>query len=119
MRTRRIAAVAVAIAVVVAACGGDDGAPAQGAADGRLQVVTTVSPITNIAANIGGGKVAITGIVPEGENSHEFEPAPTVARTMAAADLVIMNGLNLEVPTKELATANLKPGAQILELGSL
>ncbi|MCB0150627.1 MAG: zinc ABC transporter substrate-binding protein, partial [Caldilineaceae bacterium] len=54
---------------------------AAGAAEpGKLRIVTTVSPITNIAYNIAGDRAEIVGIVPEGVNSHTFEPAPSDAR---------------------------------------
>ena len=87
--------------------------------DGTVQVVTTVSPITNIVQNVGGELVTVTGIVPEGTNSHTFEPAPSDARAMAEADIVFMNGLHLEEPTRELADANVRGGVEIVELGDL
>ena len=86
-------------------------------AQGRLKVVTTVAPLTNIAENVGGSRIDLEGIVPAGVDSHTFEPAPSDARRLAAADLVVVNGLGLEGTTIELAQANLKPGARILELG--
>lgn len=79
--------------------------------------MATVSPITNIVENVGGNLIEITGLVPEGVNSHSFEPAPSDAKVLAAADILFMNGLHLEEPTKELAVANLPEGAQIVELG--
>jgi ABC-type Zn uptake system ZnuABC Zn-binding protein ZnuA len=87
--------------------------------DGTVNVVATVSPITNIVQNIGGELVTVTGIVPEGTNSHTFEPAPSDARAMAEADVVFMNGLHLEEPTRELAEANVREGIEIVELGSM
>ncbi len=87
-----------------------------GQPDGRLAVVTTVSPITNIVFNIGGERIRLTGLVPEGVNSHTFEPAPSAAREIARADLIFVNGLNLEEPTLRLAAANLKEGAEIIRL---
>jgi len=87
------------------------------AADGRLLVATTVAPITSIAANIGGTKVNVQGIVPEGTNSHTYEPAPQVAELLSTADVIFVNGLQLEEPTKELAQANLKSDAAIVDLG--
>jgi ABC-type Zn uptake system ZnuABC Zn-binding protein ZnuA len=81
-------------------------------------VATTVAPITSIAANIGGDRVSITGIVPEGTNSHTFEPRPSVAELLGDVDVVYLNGLVLEEPTKELAEANLRDGAEIVELGT-
>jgi ABC-type Zn uptake system ZnuABC Zn-binding protein ZnuA len=86
-------------------------------AQGRLRVVTTVSPITNIALNVGGTRIDLEGLIPGGVDSHTYEPAPSDARKLAAADLIVVNGLALEDPTIELARANLKPGASILELG--
>jgi len=85
--------------------------------DGRLNVVTTVSPITSIIYNVGGDRINLSGIVPEGVNSHTFEPAPSDAKKLAAADLIFVNGLNLEEPTLKLAEANLKAGAEIVLLG--
>ncbi|MGZ8605300.1 MAG: metal ABC transporter substrate-binding protein, partial [Actinomycetota bacterium] len=109
-----VPAALVALALVVAACS-DDGAASGD--PGRLQVVTTVSPITNIVQNVAGDLADVTGIVPEGTNSHTFEPAPSDAVSMAEADVVFMNGLHLEEPTRELADANVAEGVEIVELG--
>lgn len=100
-------------ALLLGACGGDPET-----SDGRLDVATTVAPITSIAANIGGDRVDVTGIVPEGTNSHTFEPAPQVAELLSTADVIFINGLQLEEPTKELAEANMKDGAELVELGN-
>jgi ABC-type Zn uptake system ZnuABC Zn-binding protein ZnuA len=84
-----------------------------------LTIATTVAPITSIVANIAGGtNTVISGIVPEGTNSHTFEPKPSDAKTLETADIVFINGLVLEEPTKDLALANLKDGANICELGT-
>ena len=80
------------------------------------RVVTTVAPITSIVENVAGNRAQVTGIVPEGVNSHTFRPAPSIARTMARADLIILNGLNLEIPTLKLARANKRPDTPILLL---
>ena len=82
-----------------------------------LNVVSTVSPITSVVENIGGTRISLQGVVPEGVNSHTFEPAPSVAATLSGADLIFLNGLFLEEPTLEMAKANLKPGASIVSLG--
>ena len=91
--------------------------PPEATAVETLKVVTTVSPITSIVENIGGTRIRLQGIVPEGVNSHTFEPAPSVAAILADADLVFLNGLFLEEPTLELARANQKPGSMIVSLG--
>ena len=102
---------ALVIVAVSVACGG---AEENG---GKLRVVTTVSPITSIVENIGGDRIQLEGVVPEGVNSHIFEPQPSLARLLSDADLIIANGLFLEEPTIELAEANKKDGTPILLLG--
>lgn len=83
----------------------------------KLNVVTTVAPITSIVENIAGDRVRLTGIIPEGINSHTFEPVPSDVKILSTADLLVVNGLDLEIPTLRLAKANMKPGARILRLG--
>jgi ABC-type Zn uptake system ZnuABC Zn-binding protein ZnuA len=113
----RIGALALAAALVLAGCGQSDD-PAQGGDGDKLLVATTVSPMTSIAANIGGDLVDIRGIVPEGTNSHTFEPDPSVAGLLSEADLILVNGLKLEDPTMELAQANKRADTEIVELGN-
>ena len=114
-------ALASVLVLTVGACGGSAGDAAEGSDrdSGRLQVATTVAPITNIVANVAGDRADITGIVPEGTNSHTFEPEPSVAELLSSVDVVYINGLVLEEPTKELAEANLADGAEVVELGTL
>jgi ABC-type Zn uptake system ZnuABC Zn-binding protein ZnuA len=111
MPLRRAARAFVPFLLVLVACSSTAG----GGGDG-LQVVTTVSPITNIVQNVGGDRVSVTGIVPEGTNSHTFEPAPSDAAVMEDADIVFINGLHLEEPTLELAENNTGAGVPIVQL---
>ena len=105
----------VSLVFVLFACAGQNSS----SSNGKLSVVATVSPITNIIHNIGGDKINLVGIVPEGTNSHTFEPAPSDAKHLAQADIIFVNGLNLEEPTLKLAEANQKSGSEIVKLGEL
>ena len=62
----------------------------------QLNVVTSVSPITNIVKNIGGERIKLTGLIPEGINSHTYELVPSDRIKIENANLVIIDGLNLE-----------------------
>ena len=84
----------------------------------KLKVVITVAPITSMVENIAGDKIQLTGIIPEGMNSHTFEPIPSDVQLLVEADLIILNGLDLEIPTLNLTRANKKSGATILLLGN-
>ncbi|MBK7321500.1 MAG: zinc ABC transporter substrate-binding protein [Candidatus Microthrix parvicella] len=111
---RTLQAFAVLVVVAASACsGGSDTAT-----DGRPVIVTTVAPITSIVSSVVGDRATVTGIVPEGSDSHTFEPKPSAAEVLSKADVVYMNGLQLEEPTKKLAQANLADGAEVVELGT-
>ena len=124
---------------LVAACGsggpagGSNGPGASGASGGgaaplgwsdvltggpdKLDVATTVAPISSIARNVGGDRIRLHGIVPDATNSHTFEPAPSDAQTLAKADLIVVNGLHLEQPTLDLAEASKAASTPIKLLG--
>ena len=85
--------------------------------NGKLNVVTTVAPISSIARNVGGDRIDLHGVIPDGTNSHTFEPAPSDAKILSQADVIFVNGLDLELPTMDLAEANLRDGAEIVTLG--
>lgn len=83
----------------------------------QLLVVTTVAPITDLVVQVAGAEAEVVGLVPEGSDSHTFEPAPSDARVLADADIVFLNGLHLEEPTLDLARANVGDGTSIVSLG--
>jgi ABC-type Zn uptake system ZnuABC Zn-binding protein ZnuA len=107
---------AVAVAAVLLAASACSSSSA--ATTGRIQIVTTVAPITSIVASIVGDKADVTGLVPEGTNSHTFEPPPSAVEVLTKADVIFVNGLKLEDPTRQLADQNLKKGAKVVELGT-
>lgn len=108
----------LALAVVALTATACSGGPDAVADDGRLRVVTTVAPITSIVAAVAGDRAVIDGLVPEGTNSHTFDPPPSAAEVLSEADLVFVNGLQLEEPTEDLARSNMKDGARLVEIGT-
>lgn len=118
MKTRLLLPLLIATSLFAAACGGSDSADAASSDGDRLNIVTTVAPITSIAANIAGDRADIVGVVPEGTNSHTFEPPPSSAALFSDADVIFINGLVLEEPTKELALTVMADGTPLIELGN-
>ena len=112
-----VGVLALMLTVVLIACSDGSSEVEQAESDGRLRVVTTVSPITSLVENIGGTRSRLEGSIPEGLNSHTYEPAPAVARLITEADLIVLNGLFLEEPALNMAEANKKDAAVILQLG--
>src|SRR5438552_16612830 len=88
--------------LLLAGCSNGNGSKATAG----FEVVTTVSPITDIARNVAGKVVHVDGLIPEGVDSHTFEPPPHTARLITKSDTVILNGVQLENPTLRLAEAN-------------
>jgi zinc/manganese transport system substrate-binding protein len=84
----------------------------------KINAVTTVAPITNIVQNVGAGYVDVAGIVPDGADSHTFEPVPTDVKILGAADIIIVNGLDLELPTVKLAEKVKRANTLIVRLGN-
>jgi ABC-type Zn uptake system ZnuABC Zn-binding protein ZnuA len=108
---RLVSAMAV-LALVAEACGSPGGR-----SGGKTLVVTTVSPLTDMARNVAGNSADVEGIIPEGVDSHTFEPTPDSVRLIGDADLILLNGLHLEDPTLRLAEANRRDGVEIFQLG--
>jgi ABC-type Zn uptake system ZnuABC Zn-binding protein ZnuA len=115
---RRIAVLLAA--ALLAACGGTDGAGSattgtEAGTDGP-HVVSTVAPVTDLVRHVMGDRGRLDGLVPDGADSHTFEPSPGDAQVLADADIFIANGLFLEEPSLQLAEANLPEGAPIVTL---
>jgi len=113
-RRGTLVAAMAGVALLASGCG-----PATRDDPAKLNVVTTVSPITSIVSNVVGDLAEVRGLIPEGADSHTFEPPPSAAGALAGADVAFVNGLRLEDPTKDLARSNLKKGAEVVELGTL
>lgn len=116
-RTRLMPSVVWAAIIASVALLGSFQAMGSPAARRSPLVVTSVAPLTNVVQNVAGTRAVVQGIIPDGTDSHTFEPAPSDARLLAQADLIILNGLSLEIPTENLALANKKSNTPILKLG--
>ena len=119
MDKRKYGIFAAALVLSLTACSSSSGANSVDETDDRPLIATTVSPITSITAAIAGDRARVEGIVPEGTNSHTFEPSPQIAKLLSNADLILINGLKLEDPTLDLAQKNKKAKTQIVELGTV
>ncbi len=82
----------------------------------KLNVVTTVAPLANITLNVGGNRITLKQLIPDGTDSHTFEPASGDVKVLAEADLIIVNGIGLETPTVKLAESSKKKEAPIFKL---
>lgn len=70
--------------------------------DDRPAIVTTTTMIEDLARVIGGEQVNVIGIMKTGEDPHLYDVKPRDATTIRTADLVLMNGLNLEATLADI-----------------
>lgn len=62
----------------------------------KIKVVASFSILADIVRNIGGERVAVSSLVGPDADAHVYSPAPADAKTVSAADLVVVNGLGFE-----------------------
>lgn len=61
-----------------------------------VKAVASFSILGDMTRRIGGDDVALTTLVGPGGDAHVYQPTPADARAVAAADVVIVNGLGFE-----------------------
>ena len=67
------------------------------AAEKKFKVVTTFTVIQDIAQNVAGDTATVESITKVGAEIHEYDPTPQDITKALSADLVLWNGLNLEL----------------------
>ena len=108
MRPRPLAIGGVALAAVAMAWAcGSTGRPRSAGGSEKLAVDSTVAPITDIVRQVVGDRVQLVGLIPEGVDSHTFEPSPDTVKSLSHADVLFMDGLHLEGSTLAQAEANM------------
>ena len=113
MRTRLVTgALALALALVVAGCGGA-GSTGPGD-DGKLSIVATTTQLTDFATVIGGDRVHVTGILKPNVDAHDFEPSPADVDAVARAPILIENGFGLEQWLQETITTSGFDGTRVV-----
>lgn len=68
----------------------------QAAAAPPLKVVASFSILADMVREVAGEAAVVTALVGPDADAHAYEPTPTAVRQMAAADLVVVNGLRFE-----------------------
>lgn len=73
-------------------------------AEDRLKVVTTFTVIADMARNVAGDGVDVVSITKPGAEIHGYEPTPQDLVAASDADLVLWNGMNLELWFEQFLT---------------
>lgn len=90
-----LGAVVVGTALLLTGCAGGVGANSSDAE--KPTVLTTFTVLQDIAQNVAGDHITVESITKPGAEIHGYEPTPGDIRKASDADLILDNGLNLEV----------------------
>ncbi len=85
------------------------------ASNGQLNVVATTAIIGDIARNIGGDAINLTVLLPNGADPHSYAPTPQDMTAVSGADVVLMNGFQLEAGLGQAVLATVE-NATIVEV---
>lgn len=80
--------------------------PAAAWAAQPLRVVASISILADMVKNVGGQRVSVSSLVGPDSDAHVYEPSPADAKSLAEANLVVVNGLGLEGWMSRLVTAS-------------
>ncbi|MEE1599232.1 zinc ABC transporter substrate-binding protein [Acidaminococcus fermentans] len=89
--------------VLLAGCGGKT-APEK-TKEGKLPVVASFYAMKEMTEAIGGDKVAVTTLIPEGTEPHEFQPTTKSMKELSRARVLVVQGLGMEPWAEEMVKA--------------
>ena len=97
---RWLAAAVLASAMLLTGCDSSSGTPSPPAApppDGKFKVVTTFTVIADIARNVAGDAAVVESITRPDAEIHNYQPTPGDLVRAQGAQLILWNGMNLEL----------------------
>jgi len=74
--------------------------------DGKIKVSVTFDAMKEFTQAVGGNKVEISTIIPDGTEPHDFEPKPRDIAALSSADVFVYNGMDMELWANNAITAS-------------
>jgi ABC-type Zn uptake system ZnuABC Zn-binding protein ZnuA len=88
---KRFIGILAILAFLLSAC-----LPVASQAASRPRVLAVESFLADIARNVAGNRLAVESLIPLDADPHAYQPSPQDAAKIANADVLIINGANLE-----------------------
>jgi len=80
---------------------------AEATSEEELQIVTTFLPMTHFTKAVVQNRAEVTQLLPTNTGPHDYQAKPTDVQTIANADVLVKNGLEIEVFLEDMiANAN-------------
>jgi zinc transport system substrate-binding protein len=96
---KKLSMLLVALAMFIVGCGGEK----QSVSD-KLQVAASFYPMAEFARNVAGDKAEVFVLVPDGAETHDWEPSPSDLSRLGKAQVFVYNGV-VEPWAKQALTA--------------
>jgi len=113
-RTWIARAAGLPLAFLLAACAATR-IPVQRSGGDGLRVVTTVLPVTLFTRAVAGNCATVTALIPANSGPHDFQAKPGDLATLAQAQVLVKNGLDMEDFLDKLVSAAENPSLQIID----
>ena len=97
--------VGIMMAALFAGCGNDAPNAQKEQAGKKIQVVTSFNAMAEFTKAIGGDKVEVSTIIPDGVEPHDFELKPENMKQLATAQVFVYNGFGMEPWAKQAIEA--------------
>jgi len=112
-----VGVVIIGIILATTACSSPTAAPA---ASGRIVAVGAENQYADVVSQIGGRYVTTAAVLSNpNTDPHTFESSPEVAREVAAAGLVVQNGLGYDAFMGNIEQASPDPGRKVIDVQTL
>src|SRR5438270_3122635 len=86
----------------------------------QIHVVAAENFWGSIAAQLGGDRAQVTSVIHNpATDPHDYEPTPADARTLAQAQLVVVNGVGYDPWEPKLIDANPAAGRDVITVGDV
>ncbi len=91
----------------------------------KLRVGVTISPLKDFTEAIGGDKVEVFSIIPDGSDAHSFDPKPKDLNNLINTNIFIYNGLGMEewidsvlktIENKDIKVVEASKGIEAIEI---
>jgi len=118
IRTAASLVVILAGVLAAAALGAACGQNSKAQDSGQVKVTATLGLFRDLVQQVGGDRVQVSVLVPDGTDVHTYEPPPSQIAKLSQSKLVVMNGLDLEAGLEKTVRENASSSATVLELAA-
>ena len=103
-RRLSVTACTALVIVVVAALFGGIACERQTSGD-KLKVVATIFPLADFVKNVAGDRAEVATLLQPGDSPHTYEPSPNDMKSVAEANLLVINGAGLDFWVEKVKSA--------------